>query len=90
MPTFGVVINLHVVKNLGICILKTVKEAIFEQFGFDAAEKTFGHGIVVMVVFAGHTGKKFLCIQQSAKVIGIILATAITMHNEPFGIFAQP
>jgi len=78
VPALGIVVNLDVLKNLGLSILKTAKSTFLHQFRFEAAEQALAHSIVVMIVPTRHAGLEAMYCRY-----------ALTVANHPKGFFFE-
>jgi hypothetical protein len=82
MPPLGVVVG-DVVADFELGFGQAEEAAVVEQFGFEAAPKRFGVGVVVAVAAPAHALLRAVFGNQGFESGSRVLAALIGVHNEP-------
>ena len=81
MPTDAIVITFDIAKSFRARLFDRFKNAVFNQFRFEARKETLRLCIILAVSFAAHTLPKSVDIQQSAIFNRCILRAAVGMND---------
>ena len=74
MAAFCVVEHLDVIKHITTSILPRDVDFPLDPFPFQKLEKALGHGVVMTVASATHTGNQIVRFQKTAPIGAAVLA----------------
>ena len=85
MPSFAIIINLYVPKDIPTGFLTGFVIIVIEHFAFDCAERGFRTGIIITVALAAYAANHLVFFEKFLVVFTAILNATVRMMNESLG-----
>ena len=83
MFPFSVVEDLDVFEKCLQSILRSLESLMVNQFGFEDAEKGFGHRVIPAVTLTTHALNETMLFQYLSKILASVLYATIRVDDQP-------